>query len=91
MLFLLLACATSDDSSTSTTEPHTAIHDLACTGNLETVTVRANSVVIYQLSEPINDGWDVVTTRMDYDRSTDGQTVQVTCEEGASGKILEVW
>ena len=91
MLFLLLACATSDDSSTSTSEPRTAIHDLACIGNLETVTVRANSVVIYQLSEPINDGWDVVTTRMDYDRSTDGTAVQVTCEEGASGKILEVW
>ena len=91
MLFFFLACATSDDSSAPATEPHAAVHDLACTGGLETVTVRANSVVIYQLSEPINDGWDVVNTRMDYNRSVDGTTVQVTCEEGASGKILEVW
>ena len=91
MLFLLLACALPDDSSAPATEPHTAIHELGCTGNLETVTVRADSVVIYQLSEPINDGWDVVNTRMDYDRSTDGTVVQVTCEEGATGKILEVW
>ena len=89
MLILLLACAT--ETAPEAPTPTTKIHVLECTGDPETVIVRPDSVLIYQRSEPVNEGWDTVDTRLDLLRSVDGTKVEATCAVGAGGKILEVW